>query len=153
MASRHSRSPTPEDASSSRYRNIRYKSDLYVQDVPTESYTRDVADFKIVDDEHEAIVVDNGTLLFSWLNGLLTYDPGTSHLRAGFASHAKPYINEPNQAAKFTSRKSAKTALYGRDCEVDSAVRPNIKTVFDGDILMTNELLVWLHLFNLSSLH
>lgn len=33
-------------------------------------------------------------------------------------------------------------ALYGRDCDVDSAVRPNIKPVFDGDILMTNELLV-----------
>lgn len=77
---------------------------------------------------------------------ILTAATGTSHLRAGFASHTKPYINEPNQAAKFTSRKSVKTALYGRDCEVDSAVRPNIKPVFDGDILMTNELLVRRHL-------
>lgn len=61
MASRHSRSSTPPDAVPSRYRNIRYKSDLYVQDVPTESYTRDAADFKVVNDEHEAIVIDNGT--------------------------------------------------------------------------------------------
>ena len=63
MASRHSRSSTPPDAVPSRYRNIRYKSDLYVQDVPTESYTRDAADFKVVNDEHEAIVIDNGTTL------------------------------------------------------------------------------------------
>ncbi|KAJ9115507.1 hypothetical protein QFC22_005265 [Naganishia vaughanmartiniae] len=109
-----------------RYRNIRYKSDIYVEDVPSESYTRDAKDFKVVSDENEAIVIDNGT----------------SHLRAGFASHSQPYINEPNQAAKFTSRKSVRTVMYGRDCEVDNTAKGYIKPIFDGDILLTNELLV-----------
>ncbi|KAJ9095021.1 hypothetical protein QFC21_005814 [Naganishia friedmannii] len=108
-----------------RYRNIRYKSDIYVEDVPFESYTRDPKDFKIVSDGNEAIVIDNGT----------------SHLRAGFASHSQPYINEPNQAAKFTSRKSVRTVMYGRDCEMDNTAKGYIKPIFDGDILLTNELL------------
>lgn len=72
----------------------------------------------------------------------LSYDIGTSHLRAGFASHTQPYINEPNQAAKFTSRKSVRTVMYGRDCEADNTAKGYIKPIFDGDILLTNELLV-----------
>lgn len=60
MASGHSRLSTPQDAVPSRYRNIRYKSDLYVQDVPAESYARDAAEFKVVTDAHEAIIIDNG---------------------------------------------------------------------------------------------
>ncbi|KAJ9111080.1 hypothetical protein QFC19_001278 [Naganishia cerealis] len=116
---------TPASNPQNRYRNIRYKSDLYVDDVPNEAYTRDPTDFKVVSDEHEAIVIDNGT----------------SHLRAGFASHSRPYINEPNQAAKFTSRKSVRTVMYGRDCDLDNTAKGYVKPIFDGDILLTNELL------------
>jgi hypothetical protein len=63
-----SRASTPQDGIPSRYRNIRYKSDLYVEDTPTESYTRDVRDYKVVADEHEAIVIDNGTPLLPQRN-------------------------------------------------------------------------------------
>ncbi|KAJ9096620.1 hypothetical protein QFC20_006382 [Naganishia adeliensis] len=116
---------SPQEPVPSRYKNVRYKSDLYLDEVPTETYVRDAGKFPVVNDDHESIVIDNGT----------------SHLRAGFASHSQPFINEPNQAARFTSRKSVKMAFFGRDCEADSTAKGYVKPVFDGDILLSNELL------------
>lgn len=33
-------------------------------------------------------------------------------------------------------------AFFGRDCEADSTAKGYVKPVFDGDILLSNELLV-----------
>lgn len=51
---------TPPHAIPNRYKNVRYKSDLYIDEVPTESYARDIKKFHAVGDEHEPIVIDNG---------------------------------------------------------------------------------------------
>lgn len=45
----------------SRYKNVRYKSDLYLEEVPTEAYVRETGTFPAVGDDHESIVIDNGT--------------------------------------------------------------------------------------------
>jgi actin-related protein 5 len=126
----------------SRYKNVRYRSDLYLEEVPTEAYVREAGTFPAVGDDHESIVIDNGTSRPSLGSTKLNNATGTSHLRAGFASHSQPFINEPNQAARFTSRKSVKMAFFGRDCEADSTAKGYVKPVFDGDILLSNELLV-----------
>jgi hypothetical protein len=52
---------SPQDTPS-RYQNIRYKSDLYIDEVPPlEPYVRDAKQFPVVGDDQESICIDNGT--------------------------------------------------------------------------------------------
>ncbi len=63
-------------------------------------------------------------------------------MRAGFSSQSTPYVDEPNIVSRYTSRKSNKMLLFGRDCEIDHASRSNIRSAFDGDFLVGFDVLV-----------
>ncbi|WWC66880.1 uncharacterized protein I206_100787 [Kwoniella pini CBS 10737] len=83
-------------------------------------------DYHSLDGQDPSICIDNGA--HSW--------------RAGFSSMPTPYIDRPNIIARYKERKIGKNImLFGRDTEVDANSRSNIRSMFDGDLLIHSDLL------------
>jgi len=56
---------------------------------------------------------------------------------------AEPYIDKTNAIARYKDKKSGKQVmLFGNDVEADSASKTNIRQMFDGDLLVHQDLLV-----------
>ena len=56
---------------------------------------------------------------------------------------SEPYIDRPNSIARYKDKKSGRQVmLMGNDVEADSASKTNIRQMFDGDLLVHQDLLV-----------
>lgn len=61
---------------------------------------------------------------------------GSGNLRAGFANHSQPYINEPSLVARYRTKTGVPHLLFGRDVEVEAASRANVRPIWEGDLLL-----------------
>lgn len=76
-------------------------------------------------------------------NRKLTSRVGSHSWRAGFSTMPTPFIDRTNIVAKYKERKINKNILlFGRDVEADSNSRSNTRLMFDGDLLVHQDLLV-----------
>jgi actin-related protein 5 len=75
-------------------------------------------------------------------NTALVIDNGSSTLRFGFADSKTPHTG-PNTVSKYKERKTNKPLLvFGDAVEVESAAKTQIRTPWEGDVLLNFDALV-----------
>ncbi|WVQ64772.1 uncharacterized protein L199_002940 [Kwoniella botswanensis] len=113
-------------ASSSRPPSPSRTNIVYIPEGGYDAQPQPPFDYHSLDGQDPSICIDNGA--HSW--------------RAGFSSMSTPYVDRPNIIAKYRERKFGRNLLlFGRDTEVDANSRSNIRTMFDGDLLIHSDLL------------
>ncbi|WWC58082.1 uncharacterized protein I303_100617 [Kwoniella dejecticola CBS 10117] len=99
---------------------------VYIPEAGYDAQPQPAFDYHSLDGQDPSICIDNGA--HSW--------------RAGFSSMNTPYIDRPNITARYKERKFGRNLLlFGRDTEVDANSRSNIRSMFDGDLLIHSDLL------------
>lgn len=96
------------------------------------------------------ICIDNGKSAQSLTILWRLIRPGSHSWRAGYAGSSEPYIDKNNLIARYKERKVGKNImLFGKDVEADSNSRSNVRSMFDGDMLIHADIMVSLN-FNCS---
>lgn len=126
---------------------------VYIPEPVLPTSPQPVFPYKTLDTASDpSICIDNGSSTALWIGVRLM--PGSHSWRAGYSNMAEPYIDRANMVARYRDKKFGRQVLlFGKDVETDSGAKGNIRQMFDGDLLVQQDILVSLRMPCLSSGH
>jgi actin-related protein 5 len=116
---------------------------IYMADPPVPSTAQQPYDYHSLDTSSDpSICIDNGESIHP-AHSRATLTAGSHSWRAGFSTMSTPYIDRTNIVARYKERKIGKNILlFGRDVEADANSRSNTRLMYDGDMLIHQDMLV-----------